>query len=148
MGVLDKTAAQPIGVCVILQDEEGRVLLGKRKNAFKSGYYGLPGGRIEVGEKLEVAAQREILEETGVDVLDLEYVGVVKDFQGDKDFIHFIYSCCNWRGTLQNKEPEKCAGWEWFNVANLPEPIVEGHLAGIEMLRNQVTVAEIRSKVL
>jgi 8-oxo-dGTP diphosphatase len=145
MGVFGKSETQPIGVCVILQDQQGRVLLGKRKNAFKAGYYGLPGGRIEVGEALETAAKRELIEETGVTVEKLKYVGVVKDFQGERDFIHFIYVARDWQGEITTVEPTKCEGWEWFNRTELPALILIGHQAGLEMLQDNLTIAEVVS---
>lgn len=44
----------------------GRVLLVRRANAPDAGRWGFPGGRIEAGETIEAAAERELAEETGV----------------------------------------------------------------------------------
>ncbi len=46
---------------------EGRVVLVKRRFAPLAGQWSLPGGAIEVGETLETALRRELLEETGLD---------------------------------------------------------------------------------
>ncbi|HEX4347852.1 MAG TPA: NUDIX hydrolase [Vicinamibacterales bacterium] len=58
--------SQPVvGVgAVILHD--GRVLLGKRGHEPLKGQWSLPGGAVEVGETLEAAVAREIVEETGL----------------------------------------------------------------------------------
>jgi 8-oxo-dGTP diphosphatase len=48
----------------ILEPEPGRVLLIRRKNPPHG--WALPGGFVEVGESLEEAVRREILEETGL----------------------------------------------------------------------------------
>lgn len=43
---------------------DGRVLLVRRAGAPAKGLWTLPGGRVEVGETLVTAVQREVLEET------------------------------------------------------------------------------------
>lgn len=71
---------QSIGVCAILFNTAGEVLAGKRKNSYKAGLYGLPGGRVEVNEPLVAAIKREVWEETGLnfDENSFTYVGVIR----------------------------------------------------------------------
>jgi 8-oxo-dGTP diphosphatase len=52
-----------VGAVVI---EKGRVLLVKRKYPPKKGNWSIPGGSVNLGESLQAAAEREILEETGL----------------------------------------------------------------------------------
>ena len=59
----------------ILFEQAGKVLLIRRKNPPFAGYWSLPGGRIEPGEQREEAAMREALEETGLTVEALQFVG-------------------------------------------------------------------------
>ena len=61
--------------CVIVESE-GRVLLIRRGNEPFAGFYALPGGFVEIGETVESACRREVLEETGVPVSQLALVGV------------------------------------------------------------------------
>jgi len=129
----------PIGVGVIIIDAfTGKILLGKRKNAYKSGMWGFPGGRLEKTEPLMTCAVRELLEETGVHGNEFHYVGAVRELQGNKNergynFIHFIFSCQDYSGTIETKEPDKCEGWEWFSLDALPKEILPGHKAAIDM---------------
>jgi 8-oxo-dGTP diphosphatase len=64
--------------CIVL-DSGGRVLLIKRKNPPFEGQYALPGGFVDVGETVEDACRRELLEETGVRAGKLRLVGVYSD---------------------------------------------------------------------
>lgn len=64
--------------CVIC-DREGRVLLIRRKYEPFKGAYALPGGFVDVGETVEAACRREVLEETGLKVDELHLVGVYSD---------------------------------------------------------------------
>jgi 8-oxo-dGTP diphosphatase len=68
--------------CVIC-DQEGRVLLICRKNEPFKGAYALPGGFVEIGETVEAACRREVLEEAGVAVAELRLVGVYSDPRRD-----------------------------------------------------------------
>jgi 8-oxo-dGTP diphosphatase len=61
--------------CVIC-DRDGRVLLIRRKNEPFKGAYALPGGFVDVGETVEAACRREVLEETGLTVDELQLIGV------------------------------------------------------------------------
>jgi len=51
------------GVRIVLEDNEGRVLLVRRTD---NGLWALPAGLCEPGEAMEDAAKREVREETGL----------------------------------------------------------------------------------
>jgi nucleoside triphosphatase len=62
------------------------------------GRYVVPGGHVELGERLEDAVVRETKEETGLDIYDLEFI-VFQEFVYDpsfwkpRHFIFFDYAC-------------------------------------------------------
>ena len=56
-----------LGVGALIYDAD-RILLVERGKAPLAGYWSLPGGGVEAGERLEDAVIREVLEETGLTV--------------------------------------------------------------------------------
>lgn len=57
-----------VGAAALILDAEFRVLLTKRSNEPRKGYWHLPGGGVEFGERWHDTVIREIREELGVDI--------------------------------------------------------------------------------
>jgi ADP-ribose pyrophosphatase len=70
-----------------------KILLVKRGHSPAKGQWAIPGGNVKLGESLQTAAQREILEETGIEIKagDPLYTfdAIVKDAQGSIQF-HYV----------------------------------------------------------
>lgn len=121
------------GVFIIVINKSNQVLLGKRKDNYKAGMYGFPGGRLELNETLIDCAKRELDEEIGLKVNALKYVGVIREVQEGYNFIHFAFVCDDYIGQPQLKEPNKCESWNFYSVDKLPDTILPGHKAGLSM---------------
>jgi ADP-ribose pyrophosphatase len=79
-----------VGAVVI---HDNRVLLVKRGKAPAKGEWAIPGGKVELGETLRQAAEREIFEETGVRIRAKEIIypfeSILKDSEGNISF-HYV----------------------------------------------------------
>jgi ADP-ribose pyrophosphatase YjhB (NUDIX family) len=125
-----------IGVGAIMLDGD-RVLMAQRGKEPLKGWWSLPGGLLELGEGLDAAVRREVLEETG---LIIEPAGVLEIFErimpdpaGAPEY-HYVlidYVCRIVGGTLAPGD-DVCAV-EWVRRRDLPGiRITEGTLAVIE----------------
>ncbi len=65
-----------VGVGILLVRDE-QLLLIKRKYDPDAGYWSIPGGHLNLGEKTEVAAERETFEETGFKVKVTKLAGII-----------------------------------------------------------------------
>lgn len=72
-------------VGVFIFNQKGEILLLESHKW--PGAYVVPGGHVELGERLEETAVREAREETGLDVYDLEFI----------NFQQFIYDPAFWK---------------------------------------------------
>ena len=105
-----------VGVGAVIVDE-GKVLLIRRRYEPLKGEWSLPGGMVEIGETLESALMREMLEETGlrVDVGPVVEVfdRIMRDEQQRVRY-HFVlvdYLCWPADGSLQAGSDVDAAIW-------------------------------------
>ncbi|MCI9063669.1 MAG: NUDIX domain-containing protein [Clostridia bacterium] len=101
--------------CFLIQ--EGKVLAIKyNPGHFKEGYYDIPGGKIEDGEKPEETAIREMKEETGIDIRIPKYQGIMTVEYPDRKFIFDVFTANEFLGT-PGKYEENIS--EWIEIKKL-----------------------------
>lgn len=123
----------------VLPFRDGKVLMGLRKNAVGEGEWGFIGGHVEFGEGIEDCAKRELAEETGLQVQELEYLGVINQPGqpgSGKHYIHFIFKVDNPQGEPQNLEPDLCGELKWFALNEIPDNLFFAHKKYLETLKS------------
>lgn len=124
-----------VGVGVIIQNEEGKILVGKRRGSHAP-YYSIPGGSMELGETFEAAAIREVKEETGLNIKDITFVNVTNNIKTyHESGVHFVsinFITNKFEGSPRVMEPEKCESWQWLFPEEIPEPHFEASKEGVK----------------
>lgn len=119
--------------------KDGKLLLGKRKNVHGAGDYAFPGGHLEYMESFEACARREAREEAGIEIENIQFVFLsnIKEY-APRHYVH-IGLKAEWKsGEPQNLELEKCEGWGWYDIDDLPQPIFYGSALTLEAYKNEI----------
>jgi ADP-ribose pyrophosphatase YjhB (NUDIX family) len=98
-----------------------KVLLVRRRHPPNEGRWSLPGGLVELGEKAEEAAVREVKEETGLDVVLERLLDVATDIHFDSQGrLRFHYILVDYLARPVGGElalNEESSGCGWFTFA-------------------------------
>jgi 8-oxo-dGTP diphosphatase len=110
-------------VDVIIGDGDRVVLIERRHPPVG---WALPGGFVDYGESLEVAAVREAREETGLELAGLQQFGAYSDPARDRrqHNISVVFTASG-IGTLHAGDDARSA--RWFPLADLPQPLCFDH---------------------
>jgi 8-oxo-dGTP diphosphatase len=114
--------------CALVFDDDGSVLLARRAREPDRGKWDVPGGFIEEGEQPLDALRRELLEETGLAIEPIDFVGVWVDRYGDADDAPSTLNLY-WTARIVSGEPEAAddvSELAWFSLDDLPP---DGELA-------------------
>jgi 8-oxo-dGTP diphosphatase len=113
-----------VDVYVLLQRPDGMILLLERSGTgYADGQLCPPSGHLEDGESVAGCAVREAAEETGVDIdpADLVFTHVVHHRNPEgQGRVGIFFTATRWAGEPVNREPHKCAGLQWADLAKPP----------------------------
>ena len=116
-----------VGASVIVEDKDGRILLQLRSDNHCWGY---AGGSVELDEKVEDAAKRELFEETGLIANSLELFAVFSGIDthyiypnGDEvSNVDIVYICKDYDGELRCQVGE-VDDLKFFEIDKIPHNI-------------------------
>ncbi len=101
--------------CYLIKDNEVVVTKYKKGNK-KEGYYDIPGGKIEEGESPKQTAIREMKEETGIEIQNLKYKGIMTIEYPNRMFIFDTFISKEYEGEPQEFEENTS---EWIDIDEL-----------------------------
>lgn len=156
----------------VVRDDDGRILLTQRaKHVHQGGLWEFPGGKLDPGESVFQALQRELQEEVGIDVLDAQPLIKINHQYPDLAVLLDVWQVKRFSGlasalegqAMQWVTPQQLSEFD-FPAANLPiitasrlpdcYAILEGHTTQQvlehldKIIRNQVSLLQLRIKSL
>lgn len=116
-----------VGASVIIEDSNERILLQRRSD---NNLWGYAGGSVELDEKVEDSAKRELFEETGIIANSLELFGIFSGKEthyvypnGDEvSNVDIVFICKDYSGELKRQEDE-VEELKFFEASDVPKEI-------------------------
>lgn len=99
--------------------QDSKILLGMKKRGFGQGRWNGFGGKIEEGETIEQAAAREVQEEAGLKIKNLNKKGILEfEYKSDPKILEVhIFDSSDFEGEpLETEEMNP----RWFHVDKIP----------------------------
>jgi ADP-ribose pyrophosphatase YjhB (NUDIX family) len=113
---------------IIVENEHGQILIIERAD---NGHMGIPAGALEENESIEECIIREVKEETGINILHLEVIGIASNPNQETvqypngDVIQYFtieFYSNQWEGEINIKDPEE------VNTARFADPAIASNL--------------------
>jgi ADP-ribose pyrophosphatase YjhB (NUDIX family) len=115
-----------VSVITFCHDGKGKYAISKRSQQCRDEqgkWEPVAGGGLKFGEKITDAAIREIKEESGASVKDLEYIGyrdVFREQDGEKThWVTFDFRALVEPSEVKIAEPHKCDEQRWVTIDEL-----------------------------
>ncbi len=140
-----------LGVFIV---KDGKVLVGKRKSSHGDGEYSLPGGHLEYMESFADCARREVLEETGIEITDIEHMCTINlTAYAPRHYVAICMRATWLRGEPQVLEPDRTHDWIWCDIDAIPQPhyralthYIEAYTTGRTCFDTQSTTSPFENK--
>jgi ADP-ribose pyrophosphatase YjhB (NUDIX family) len=110
-------ASHQVGVGCVAFNDEGKLLAVQERTGGFTGIWKLPTGLVNAREDLDIACQREVMEETGIET---DFVGILSfrhlhnSLHGKSDL--FFICLMNPKTIKITKEDTEIAACEWIDV--------------------------------
>lgn len=114
-----------VGAGVVVFDENGRVLLVQRGRPPRVGQWGIPGGMLELGERLVDAATREVREECSIEIAIGGVAGVfepvTRDDEGRIEYHYVVIDYWARHVSGEAQAGDDAAGVAWATMDEINE---------------------------
>lgn len=101
----------------VIKGPDGKILLSKRRDdAHQGGLWEFPGGKVEVGESVQVALRRELKEELAIDTVHSLPLIQIRHHYSDKSVLLDVWEVDSYRGSPKGNEGQPLA---WVEVDQL-----------------------------
>ena len=106
---------------IIIENENNEILIIERTD---NGKIGIPAGAIEEGETIEACIRREVKEETGLILTDLEVIGISSNPKREMvtypngDIIQYFtveFYSKNWKGSIKVNDTKEVRSAKFVN---------------------------------
>ena len=109
----------------ILRDNQGRILLIRRKD---SGEWGFPAGAVELGESVLDGCRREVREETGLEVTGATPIAIYSEprfqstdrYGNQRQMVTIVFLVQKWTGNL-HRSTDETTDCRFFELDRLPD---------------------------
>ncbi len=123
-----------VAVGILIRPDGFFLLTSRPRGKVYEGYWEFPGGKLEAGEDVHQALRRELEEELGVVVQELEqWRTKVVDYPHALVRLHFC-KVRAWSGELQMREAQRCS-WQQLPVS--VTPVLPGTIPVLEWLASE-----------
>lgn len=120
---------------ILFVEKDNKFLFGKRHKTHGEGTYTVPSGHMNFGETWERAGQRELYEESGLNVNeeDIKVLGTVNQPGTEFHYINTVLHTKEAFGDLVGSE--ECDEWTYYSLDELPKPIYHMILPALDLLK-------------
>ncbi len=111
---MDRTENAELTVVCLIEDGDRLLLQNRTKKDWQG--YALPGGHVERGESFVDAVIREMKEETGLNIVHPQLVGIKQFPIQNGRYIVLLFKATTWTGTVTSSEE---GAMEWVEYRRL-----------------------------
>lgn len=113
-----------VGLAVIVR-KNGKALIGFRHGSHAAETWSFPGGHLEWEESFELCGRREVKEEAGIEIANVQFAAITNDPMPEAGK-HYVtnFLTVDWKsGDPVVREPDRCRKWRWVDWTSLPRPL-------------------------